>query len=180
MYQRDPRHVDVLVKDLGLEQGNSIEKFNTADTGCKLQDVCSSVKIEQTQHACQRMSNRAQQSVAKLERPVNFLKRERQWGQVFSYGRMIKKETTNAGVILLGSHTSKACTRKRKVIASSTAEAELHAAALGASLSKGIGSLLKDLVYEVRPVLAIDAKATEPIFHRQGIGRLKHIDVPYL
>ena len=41
MYQRDPRHVDVLVKDLGLEQGNSIEKFNTADTGCKLQDVCS-------------------------------------------------------------------------------------------------------------------------------------------
>ena len=25
MYQHDPRHVDVLVKDLGLEQGNSVQ-----------------------------------------------------------------------------------------------------------------------------------------------------------
>ena len=32
----------------------------------------------------------------------------------------------------------------------------------------------------MKPVLAIDAKATEHILHRQGIGRLKHIDVAYL
>ena len=41
-------------------------------------------------------------------------------------------------------------------------------------------SLLKDLGCEMKPVLAIDANATENIFHRQGIGRLKHIDVTYL
>ena len=40
--------------------------------------------------------------------------------------------------------------------------------------------MIRDLVYEKRPVLAIDAKATEHIFHRQGIGKLKHIDVAYL
>ena len=57
------------------------------------------------------------------------------------------------------------------------AEAELDAAALGASESKGIASLLKDLGYEMKPVLAIDAKATEHILHRQGIGKLKHTDV---
>ena len=45
---------------------------------------------------------------------------------------------------------------------------------------KGIVSLLRDLGYEKRPVLAIDAKATEHILHRQGIGKLKHIDVAYL
>ena len=28
--------------------------------------------------------------------------------------------------------------------------------------------------------VAIDAKATEHILHRQGIGKLKHIDVAYL
>ena len=28
--------------------------------------------------------------------------------------------------------------------------------------------------------MAIDAKATEHILHRQGIGKLKHIDVAYL
>ena len=33
-------------------------------------------------------------------------------------------------------------------------------------------SFLKDPAYEMKPVLAIDAKATEYIFHRQGVGRL--------
>ena len=59
-------------------------------------------------------------------------------------------------------------------------EAELYAAAWGASESKGIVSLLKDLGYELKPVLAIDAKATEHILHRQGVGKLKHIGMAYL
>ena len=56
----------------------------------------------------------------------------------------------------------------------------MYAAALEASESKGIMSLLRDLRYEMEPLLAIDAKATEHILHRQGIGKLKHIDVAYL
>ena len=40
--------------------------------------------------------------------------------------------------------------------------------------------MMFDLGFEVKPVLAIDAKATEHILHRQGIGKLKHIDVAYL
>ena len=71
-------------------------------------------------------------------------------------------------------------TRKQRIPARSSAEAELGAAALGASESKGIVSLLRDLGSETRPVSAIDSKATEHIFHRQGIGRLKHIDVAFL
>ena len=31
VYQHDPRHVDVLVKDLGLEQGNSVPTPATHD-----------------------------------------------------------------------------------------------------------------------------------------------------
>ena len=31
MYQHDPRHVDVLVKDLGLEHGNSVQTPATPD-----------------------------------------------------------------------------------------------------------------------------------------------------
>ena len=137
---------------------------------------------------CQRMSTPTQQSLAKLKRLVKCLKRERQWGQRVSCGRVVQKGTTvsdsdcagcketrrssSAGVILLGSHTLKAYTRKQHVIARSSAEAELYAAALGASESKGIVSLLKDLGFEMKPVLAIDAKATEHILHKQGIGRL--------
>ena len=43
-YLHDLRHVDVLVKDLGLEHGNSVQTPAVHD---KLQDVCSSVKTEQ-------------------------------------------------------------------------------------------------------------------------------------
>ena len=32
----------------------------------------------------------------------------------------------------------------------------------------------------MKPVLAIDAKASEHFLHGQGIGRLKHMDVAYL
>ena len=34
--------------------------------------------------------------------------------------------------------------------------------------------------FAVKPVLAIDAKATEHFLHKQGIGMLKHTDVAYL
>ena len=41
--------------------------------------------------------------------------------------------------------------------------------------------MMCDLGFAVKPVLAIDAKKnTEHILHRQGIGKLKHIDVAYL
>ena len=40
--------------------------------------------------------------------------------------------------------------------------------------------MMRDLGFTGKPVLSIDAKATEHILHRQGIGKLKHIDVAYL
>ena len=59
MHQHDPRHVDVLVKELGLERGNSVqtpvthdvtegEERSSARTGRKLQGVFPSVKISST------------------------------------------------------------------------------------------------------------------------------------
>ena len=45
-------------------------------------------------------------------------------------------------------------------IAKSSAVAELYAVALGASEAKGVQSMMRDLGFAVKPVLAIDAKAT--------------------
>ena len=59
------------------------------------------------------------------------------------------RKSSSAGVILLGSHTLNAYTRKQNIIARSSVEAELYAAALGASETKGIVSFLKDLGYEM-------------------------------
>ena len=59
------------------------------------------------------------------------------------------KKPSSARVVQLGNHTPKACTRKQKIIARSSAEAELHAEVLGSSESKGIVSLLKDMASQV-------------------------------
>ena len=74
----------------------------------------------------------------------------------------------------------KACTRKQKIIARSSAEAELYVAALGASEAKGVESMMRDLGVAVKPVSVIDARATAHTLHRHGIGKMKHIDVVHL
>ena len=112
------------------------------------------------------MSSPNQQSLAKLKKLARYLKRERQWGRVFEYGKLAEeltvftdsdwagcKETpksSRAGVLMLGRHTLKAYTRKQKVIAKNSAEAELYAAALGASEAEGVQSMMCDLDFAVK------------------------------
>ena len=99
------------------------------------------------------MSSPNQQSFAKLKRFSRYLKRERQWRQVFEYGKLAEeltvftdsdwascKETgksSSAGVMMLGAHTLKAYTRKQKVIAKSSAEARTACSSLGSVRSEG-------------------------------------------
>ena len=40
--------------------------------------------------------------------------------------------------------------------------------------------MMRDLGFAMKPVLNIDAKATDHILHRQGVGKLKRIEVAYL
>ena len=168
MYQHDPRHVDVLVKELGLENGHTVQ--TPAALSQDRADITFIVN-----ELCQTMSSPTQQSLAKLKRLTRYLKRDSDWA-----GCKETRKSSSAGVAMTGAHTLKTYTRKQKIIARSIAEAELYAAALGACELNGIISLMRDLGYEKKPVLAIDAKATEHILHRQGIAKLKHIDVAYL
>ena len=113
-HQHDPRHVDVLVKDLGLEQSNSVQTPATHDVTEEEPEpldqvqhskyksqVASSLFLSQDRanitfivnENCQRMSNHTQQSFAKLKRLVRNVKRERQWEHVFSHGRMAEEVT---------------------------------------------------------------------------------------
>ena len=87
------------------------------------------------------------------------------------------RRSSSAGVMKPGRDILKAYTRKQRFIAKSSREAELSAAALGEAEAKGVQSMMCDMGFAAKPVLAIDAKATEHIFHRQGIGKLKHIPV---
>ena len=115
VYQHDPRHVDVLVKDLGLEHCNSVQTPATPD----VTEEEKSEPLSQDQHQqyrsqaarclllcqdradisfivndlCQKMSNPNQQSLARLKRLARYLKSQRQWEQVFEYGKMAEELT---------------------------------------------------------------------------------------
>ena len=62
-------------------------------------------------------------------------------------------------------------------IATSSGEAELYAATKGAAEALGIKSVLNDLGIDMSITLEIDAKATVGIVSRQGLGKMKHVDV---
>ena len=74
--------------------------------------------------------------------------------------RQRNEEVVKRGGCARGETLLKAYTRKQKLIARSSAEAELNAAALGASEAMGVA---------VKPVLIIDANAAEHILRRHGI-----------
>ena len=114
MSQDDPRHVDVVVKELGLECGNSVQTPATHDV-----TESEAEPLDQAQHSkygsqvarclflsqdradnihCERVVSEDvepdQQNMATLKRLVRYWKRERQWGQVFSNGKMANEVTT--------------------------------------------------------------------------------------
>ena len=116
------------------------------------------------------------QLLPKLKRLVRFFQGGRQWIQVFEFGDVSSEVTvfsdsdwagdietrksSSVAVALVGRHLSKAYTRKQKIIARSGAEAELYAAALGASEAKGIQSMMRDFGFAVKPVLIFDAHSS--------------------
>ena len=85
------------------------------------------------------------------------------------------RKASFAGVAVVGRHLSKSYRRKQKIITRNSAETELHAAA-----AKVVQSKMCDLGFAIKLVLIIDAKATEHILHRHGIGKMKRIDEAHL
>ena len=74
------------------------------------------------------------------------------------------KETrtcSSAAVVLVGTNMLESHKRKQ----------------CAASESKGIAPIMCHPVFLVKTLLVIDAKATDHVLHRQGMARMKHIDV---
>ena len=99
-YQHDPRHADGLVKDLGLEHGNSVQTPATHDATKEEPEPLHQVQTKQVQVAgykifvlqskssghdthCERVTSGRVKPHAtelfKLKRLARYLKRERQW-----------------------------------------------------------------------------------------------------
>ena len=65
----------------------------------------------------------------------------------------------------------------KDIIALSSAEAELHAASYGSMQTKGTQSVLRDLNVDMSLHVHTDASASIGVMKRQGLGKLRHIQV---
>ena len=66
------------------------------------------------------------------------------------------------------------------VHALSSGEAEYYAALKGACAAFGSQSMLKDLGLKASVTLFTDSSATRGIIHREGLGKLRHLETGYL
>ena len=107
--EHDPRHVDVLVQEFGLETGNTVQTpavNESMSDKTEVLDATQNSRHRSQVPRClflsqdradimftvnelrQRISNPTQQSLIKLKRLVRYLKSERQRAQKCKYGRM--------------------------------------------------------------------------------------------
>ena len=87
------------------------------------------------------------------------------------------RKSTSGGTISIGEHCIKAWSKTQAVIAKSSAESELYGVVRGACEALGVKTLCKDLGTEVDVSLELDATAAKGILDRQGISKVRHIDV---
>ena len=81
---------------------------------------------------------------------------------------------------MIGSHCIKAWAKTQSVVAKSSAESELYSVVKGATEGLGLITLCKDLGADVGAKLNLDATAAKGILERQGIAKVRHIDVAVL
>ena len=87
------------------------------------------------------------------------------------------RKSTSEGSISIGEHCIKTWSKTQAVIAKSSAESELYGVVRGACEALGIKTLCQDMGSEVGIVLELDATAAKGILDRQGIAKVRHIDV---
>ena len=95
-------------------------------------------------------------------------------------GDRADRTSTSGGAMFMGDHLIKSWSSTQKNIALSSAEAELYAMVKAASQTKGFISLMADFGIELKATICSDATAAISIAHRQGLGKLRHVEVQYL
>ena len=84
-------------------------------------------------------------------------------------------KSTSGGIITLGSHMIKSYSRQQKVIALSSAEAELYAMVAASAETLAIIAYAADLGMSIGGEVYADSSAALGITQRIGIGKVRHL-----
>ena len=83
--------------------------------------------------------------------------------------------STSGGVMCIGEHVIKTYCRQQKVVALSSAEAELYATVAASAEAIALVAYCRDLGISMEAELFCDSSAALGIAHRAGIGKVRHL-----
>ena len=84
-------------------------------------------------------------------------------------------KSTSGGIITMGDHVIKTYSRQQRVIALSSAEAELYAIVAASAESLGCIAPARDLGVQMEGEVHTDASAALGISQRAGLGKVRHL-----
>ena len=91
-----------------------------------------------------------------------------------------RRSTVGGGAVLHGGHMLRSWASTLATVCTSSGESEYGAAVKGASIGLGIQSMITEMGRELQLVLACDSSAALGVAQRQGLGKLRHLDVALL
>lgn len=91
------------------------------------------------------------------------------------------RRSTTCGVVKHGYHTIRTWCKTQALVTLSSGEAELYGAVRASSELVGMLSFMKDLgLVNLKGDVLGDANAALGIIHREGIGKLRHLNTQWL
>ena len=90
------------------------------------------------------------------------------------------RKSTSGGVVLLGKHVLKTWSKTQAVIAKSSGEAELYGVVRGSTEGLGMVTLCADMGITANARVHVDANAAKGIVEREGLGKVRHVEVDVL
>ena len=99
------------------------------------------------------------------------------WTDTDHAGCLKTRKSTNGGIAMWGGHAIKTWSANQQVIALSSGEAEYYGIVKGATIAKGLQSMLLDFGISARIVIHTDASAAKGIANRRGLGKVRHIEL---
>jgi len=87
------------------------------------------------------------------------------------------RRSTTCGIIFLDETPFHGFARRQAVVSTSSGEAELYGGSTVIMEGKGIRELLRWYGYEVEFILFTDSSAAKSMYAREGLGRVKHLDI---
>ena len=95
-------------------------------------------------------------------------------------GCRTSRKSTSGGVLMVGAHPIKSYSKTQAVIAKSSAESELYGIVRATCEALGCLTLVEDFGEKMKSRLHMDANAARGIIERQGLSKVRHIDVNLL